>query len=198
MMLKKKDIIKGMEEVVKILENYELSKNFYKLMPEVRINIVYALPKAKSREDVLGFNGRITYIVDKEEKKVPAHYGLRWGSSDHMARAVINVRKYRPEINAGMNFRADESMIRHVESFCEENGFSYGLVDREHEPEISSRIDGQSMPWKMKYLHEIYGKIPDFFYENPAPGKEPLYYAVSIEPMGLLKIVLKIADEYNP
>ncbi|MDM7934937.1 MAG: thiamine-phosphate synthase family protein, partial [Methanothrix sp.] len=55
---------------------------FAALIPEVRANLVYARPYARSREHVLGIDGRITVV-----NGMPHAAGKpRFGASSHMAR----------------------------------------------------------------------------------------------------------------
>ena len=44
------------------LDLIEGCAEFTALIPEVRTNLVYALPKAKTRDDVLAVDGRITVV----------------------------------------------------------------------------------------------------------------------------------------
>ena len=44
------------------LELIEGCEEFTALIPEVRTNLVYALPNAKTRDDVLAVDGRITVV----------------------------------------------------------------------------------------------------------------------------------------
>jgi len=83
-----KDIILG--NLVRAVQILESSEHFGLLMPEVRVNLVYSMESASSPEDVAGIDGRITLVSGK----VKAAGYPRFGASDHMARLIIEVRKY--------------------------------------------------------------------------------------------------------
>ena len=172
------------------VEMLEESPEFSSLMPEVRVNIAYALPEAKTPQDVAAIDGRITVVQGK-----PHASGLpRWGASDHMARLLLEVRKYDSSINAGINFKCDAKIIEVVKKYCSERGFLFGWIDRTKEPEEVIRRDGTSMPWKIRYLVETFGEVPKLFYESEGWGKEPLFVAIGKTAVGVAGIAIEIAQ----
>lgn len=183
---------KILDDVKKAVKSLEKCKEFSYLMPEVRVNLVYALPDAKTRMDVAGVDGRITVV-----KGYPKASGdVVFGASDHMARLIIEARKYDRSIRAGVNFKCDPEIIRHVKEFCEKEGLSFGMIDRRREPEEIIKKDKQSMPWKIKQLIQNYGKIPTVFYESEGWGKEPLFVVVGKNPREVVEISMSIAKSF--
>ena len=69
-------------EAVAMLEG---CREFSALVPEVRVNIVYAPEGAEHPDQVLGVDGRITVVAGKPKASGP----IRAGVSDHMARLVV-------------------------------------------------------------------------------------------------------------
>ena len=66
-------------------------QEFAALIPEVRTNLVYARPGARTRDEVLGIEGRITVV-----NGFPTAAGKpRFGASSHMARLLSGDRKGR-------------------------------------------------------------------------------------------------------
>ena len=172
------------------VEMLEECPEFSSLMPEVRVNIAYALPEAKTPQDVAAIDGRITVVQGK-----PHASGLpRWGASDHMARLLLEVRKYDSSINAGINFKCDAKIIEVAKKYCSERGFLFGWIDRTREPEEVIRRDGTSMPWKIRYLVETFGEVPKLFYESEGRGKEPLFVAIGKTAVGVAGIAIEIAQ----
>jgi len=55
-------VLENLRKAVDVLEN---SPNFAKLIPEIRTNIVMAIPGAKSISDVAAVEGRITAVRGK-------------------------------------------------------------------------------------------------------------------------------------
>lgn len=78
-----KDRILG--NLVRAVHILEASGAFALLMPEVRVNIVYAIENASKIEDVVAIDGRITLI----KGRVKASGYSRFSASDHMARLII-------------------------------------------------------------------------------------------------------------
>jgi len=181
----KEIVLKKVKEAVRLLEK---CKEFSHLMPEVRVNVVYALPNAKKPIDVAAVDGRITVV-----KNYPKASGdVIFGASDHMARLILEIRKYDRSIRAGINFKCDSGIIEHVKKFCKENELSFGEIERKREPKGIIKKDKKSMPWKIKQLIKNYGKIPTIFYESEGWGKEPLFVIVDKTPIEVVKMAIKI------
>jgi len=174
------------------VERLQRCRDFSLLMPEVRVNIVYALPQAKGPSEVAALDGRITVV-----NGYPLASGMpKWGVSDHMARLIIEARKYSPNVNAGINFKCDDGIIRAVKKYAREKKMAFGWIDRTVEPDEVSRADGQSMPWKVKQLVRSGGRMPDIFYEGDGWGKEPLFVALGSDALSVVKTAIEIARRY--
>jgi len=191
--MKKKDAAeKIMGNLCLSVERLQRCREFSLLMPEVRVNIVYALPGAGGPAEVAAIDGRITVV-----NGYPRASGLpKWGGSDHMARLIIEARKYRPDINAGINFKCDESIIKVVKKYAREKRLLFGWIDRKAEPDEVSKADGRSMPWKIKQLVRSGGGMPDVFYEGDGWGKEPLFVALGSDANGVVRMAIEIARRY--
>jgi predicted fused transcriptional regulator/phosphomethylpyrimidine kinase len=114
-----------------------------------------------------------------------------------MARLVIEVRKYDPAINAGINFKCDATVIEVVQKYCLEQGVPFGRIDRSKEPAEVAGPDRSSMPWKVKQLADNYGSIPKLFYEGEGWGKEPLFMALGSDAVEVASIAVEIARCYQ-
>ncbi len=190
--MKKEDemLLGNLVEAVALLHN---CPEFSSLMPEVRVNLAYALPGAKAADEVAAIDGRITVVGG-----LPHASGLpRWGASDHMARLIIEVRKYDPSINAGINFKYDAPLQEVVQAYCSERGLLFGWIDRTREPSEVIERDGASMPWKIKQLVESSGGVPKLFFEGDGWGKEPLYVALGKDAIEVAGIAIEIARRYR-
>lgn len=164
-----RDIILG--NLVRAVHILEESENFVMLMPEVRINIVYALENASKPEDVAAIDGRITLV----KNRVKAAGYPRFGASSHMARLIINIMKYDPDLRAGINFLWTPEFSSFLKEYAEKKGCLYAYVDRKKEPTKIRDVEGMSIPWKVRELINFTGgKVPRLFYETPGWGKEPL------------------------
>jgi predicted fused transcriptional regulator/phosphomethylpyrimidine kinase len=192
---------KGTKQAERILGNLVAAvemlqgcPEFSYLVPEVRVNLVYALPGAKTPSEVAAIDGRITVV-----RGLPHASGMpRWGASDHMARLLIEVRQYDPTINAGINFKCDATVIEVVQEYCSERDILFGGIDRSQEPAAVAERDGASMPWKVKQLFTRYGSIPRLFYEGEGWGKEPLFVALGNDAVEVAGIAIEIARRCQP
>jgi len=183
-------VLGNLVRAVELLQN---CSEFSLLMPEVRVNLVYALPGAKTPDEVAAIDGRITVV-----RSLPHASGMpKWGASDHMARLVIEVRKYDPAINAGINFKCDATVIDVVQKYCSEHSILFGRIDRSKEPAEVADPDRSSMPWKVKQLADNYGSIPKLFYEGEGWGKEPLFMALGSDAVEVASIAVEIARCYQ-
>jgi len=188
---KQAEIVLGnLARAVEMLHN---CPEFVLLVPEVRVNLAYALPKAQKSNEVAAVDGRITVV-----RGLPHASGLPgWGASDHMARLIIEVRKYDPTVNAGINFKCDADIIEVVKEYCSEQGILFGWIDRTKEPAEVTEQDRSSMPWKIKQLATNYNGIPKLFYEGEGWGKEPLFVALGSDAVEVASIAIEIARRYR-
>jgi predicted fused transcriptional regulator/phosphomethylpyrimidine kinase len=183
-------VLGNLVRAVAMLQN---CAEFSLLVPEVRVNLVYALPGAKTSGEVAAVDGRITAVQGS-----PRASGLpRWGASDHMARLIIEVRKYDPTINAGINFKCDDTVIEVVQKYCSEKGLLFGWIDRTKEPAEVAEKDRSSMPWKVNQLVTSSGGVPKLFYEGEGWGKEPLSVALGNDAVEVVGVAIEIAKRYQ-
>jgi len=186
-----KDVILG--NLVRAVQILESSEYFGLLMPEVRVNLVYSMENATSPKDVAGIDGRITLVSGR----VKAAGYPKFGASDHMARLIIEVRKYDRRYRAGINFAWTPEISTFLEEYCKKMGWDYAGIDRSLEPKEFSSVEGMSMPWKIRTLVEMCrGKVPKIFYEGPGLGKEPLTVLLGKDAVEVATDVVEISRMY--
>jgi hydroxymethylpyrimidine/phosphomethylpyrimidine kinase len=179
--------------MVTALHLLEECAEFSSLIPEVRTNLAYALSNARSPQDVAAIPGRITVV-----RGFPRAAGLPgWGASDHLARRIIESRKYAKTINAMINFKFDTRLIPLVQDYCRENNLLFGWLDRSQEPEELQQRDEASMPWKVEQLFIKYKSIPLIYYEGPGWGKEPLFLINGGTAVEVVRTAIEIAERWN-
>lgn len=163
------------------------------LMPEVRMNIAFCLPSAKSLEEVAAIPGRITaYKKELIACRYPA-----FGASDHLARALLEVQKSDPSIRAVINFKYTHELYDWLESYAKKEKLTIVCVDRAEEPEEIKSIDGASMPWKIQKAIELAdNNVPDITCETEAPGKEPLFKLFGRTATDVAKKLIRIANAW--
>jgi predicted fused transcriptional regulator/phosphomethylpyrimidine kinase len=166
---------------------------FANLIPEVRTNLVYARTNAKTREEVMAIEGRVTVVSGKPH----AAGKPKFGASSHMARLIIEIRKTDPSLRSGMDFANNPHLAKWLEHYCQSMGWAFSVIDRRFEPEEIKEAEGSSMPWKVKAAIEAAGgKVPKIFYETGAVGKEPVSVLVGSEPVVVAQQVCEIARLY--
>ncbi|MFA4861231.1 thiamine-phosphate synthase family protein [Methanoregula sp.] len=167
---------------------------FATLIPEVRSNLVFARKNARTREDVLAVDGRITVV-----NHMPCAAGrLRLGASSHMARLIIEMQKYDPSIRAGIDFASTPELARWLEDYCRSKSWGFGVIDRRNEPEEIKAAEGASMPWKVKEaVRAAGGKPPVICYETGAMGKEPVSVLLGKDPLEIADRICTIAGLYH-
>ena len=179
--------------LVRAIQLLEDCPEFASLVPEVRVNLACALPGARTPDEVAAVDGRITAV-----RGYPHASGLPWwGASDHMARLIIEARRYDAALNAGINFKCDAAIIEVVQKYGAEKGMTSGWIDRTGEPEEVAGPDRSSMPWKIKQLATNYNGIPRLFYEGEGWGKEPLFVALGSDAVEVAEIAVEIARRYR-
>ena len=188
--LKAEAILGNMVTAVHMLEN---CPEFTALIPEVRVNLAYALPEAQVSQDIAAVDGRITAVHG-----FPHASGMpTWGASDHLARRLLEVRKYDAEINAVINFKCNRQIIEVVQQYCSEECLLFGWLDRSQEPKEIIEQDGASMPWKVKQLFSKYDAMPRLSYEEAGWGKEPLFLALGRDAVEVATMSIEIACRYS-
>jgi len=160
-----RDLVLGnMVRAIRILES---CREFAALVPEVRVNLVFALPDAATPGDVAAVDGRLTHV-----RGWPHASGLpTFGASDHMARLIIEARRCDPSLRAGINFAWTPELCARLAAA----GMDPVMIDRTAEPADVAAQDGHSIPWKIRTLASLRPTFPRLFFEGPGMGKEPLF-----------------------
>jgi len=176
------------------VDHIEQCREFVQLIPEVRSNIVYAKKDAKTRDDVLAIDGRITVV-----NGMPYAAGRpRFGASSHMARLIIELRKVDPSIRAGIDFANTPHLTAWLDQYCRRKGWIFSVIDRRGEPEEIKEAEGASMPWKVgEAIRAAGGKAPKIFYETGAIGKEPVSVLVGKDPLEIADQIIELSREYH-
>ncbi len=147
----------------------EASEDIIKYYPEVGINIVEALPEpyARTVDDVIGVHGRIVKVMGTLHPAGP----IGFGASSHLARYILEIRKYNPRINSAVNVKYSDELVK----AAEELGFKVSFYDRSKEPPEVKNVEGATIPWGVKEaIKNLTGQIPDIIYHKGDWGKEPM------------------------
>ena len=176
------------------VEGIEECREFAALIPEVRTNLVYARARARTRDDVLAVDGRITVVGGRPH---PAGW-VKFGASSHMARLIIELMKVDPSTRAGIDFANTPHLAAWLEDYCRTKGWIFSVIDRRGEPEEIREAEAASMPWKVaEAVRAAGGKVPKIFYETGAVGKEAVSVLVGHDPIEVADQACEIARRYH-
>lgn len=175
------------------LEEIEACREFVTLIPEVRSNLVYACPHAKTPDDVMAVDGRITIISG-----MPRAAGrVRYGASNHMARLIIRLMQSDPSVRAGIDCANPPGFSDWLSDYCRKNGWVLALTDRRDEPGVVRSTEGSSMRWKAEEaVRAAGGQVPKIICDAGGAGKEPVCTVVGNEPISVARDVCGIARAY--
>jgi len=149
------------------------------LVPEVGINIGYALPGATTLEDVCALRGRIVRVGDRLEPIGPAAFG----ASRHIARIILTAMRFDPGARSATNLKYRSKNARRLRSAH----FRLASFDRGEEPEGVS-----TMEWGTERAIVEAGTIPDVIYDEGALGKEGMMRVLGRAPEDVLRKVRRI------
>ncbi|MFH1639581.1 MAG: thiamine-phosphate synthase family protein [Chloroflexota bacterium] len=189
-MNRKEDKERVLGNLVLALHLIQKSRDFARLIPEVRVSLACAVSWAKTYRDVAAIEGRIASVGG-----YPRAAGLpAFGASSHMAVTILELRKYDPEIGAAMNFKCNNPIIEVLRQYAGEKNLIFGMIDRNMAPPASRYQGGH---WKIRYMVDTGGGVPRVYYENEGMGKEPLSIVVGRDAIQVTGMALEIARRYR-
>lgn len=158
-----------------------------RFIPEVRSNLVYALPNAAGPNDVAAVPGRISQTGDTLlALREPA-----FGASRHIAKVVLAAMNRDPGMRSAMNLRFSESLIE----AARQAGFKIACFDRAEEPVEVKLKEGSSLEWGTMKALESAGEMVDLIYDRGEVGKEPMVRVLGRDPAEVVAKVLKICAQ---
>jgi hydroxymethylpyrimidine/phosphomethylpyrimidine kinase len=173
-------------EIQKELSNsiidFQNIKNSVKLIPECQTNFVFSKIKPKKIDMVLGISGRLVKAGDK----IIQAGELRYGGSQHVATAVIEVSKKFPEIRSAINIKYQPSLIVKAK----EKGMKVISYDRKKESKNSKQKENSSISWGISSC--LKSTKPDIIFHKGDMGKEPMIMIFGINPEQVVKKILAI------
>jgi hydroxymethylpyrimidine/phosphomethylpyrimidine kinase len=175
------------------LEEIEACREFVALIPEVRTNMVFAQPHAKTLHEVMAVDGRITII-----NGMPLAAGrVRFGASGHMARLIIELMKTDPSVRAGIDFANPAGFSDWLADYCIQQDWVSAMIDRRNEPAELRIAEGSSMQWKAaEAVRAAGGRVPKIICDAGGMGKEPVCIMVGNEPISVARDACGIARTY--
>jgi len=161
-----------------------LKLNPVELIPEVQMNIGYALPQAERVEEVAAFPGRIS----QSRGKILFKGEPQFGASSHVARLILAMMKHFPQLRACANLRYAQAYVE----MARKNNFNVVFFDRRKEPPRLKQAEGKSLDFLMESILKKMDQPPDFIYDRGDVGKEPIIRCFARDPLELLEKIEKI------
>ncbi|MFX0047146.1 MAG: thiamine-phosphate synthase family protein [Candidatus Hermodarchaeota archaeon] len=159
--------IKVINQIKDIYNFISSNSKFSLLIPEVRMNISGSLPNAVTKEDVAGIEGRITIV-----RGYPKASGeIKFGSSDHTARLILEAKKFDNSINFALNIKYKSEWIKLLQ---ERTDLTITEIVRENQPKEIMIEEESTMQWLIKRSIKENERIPDIIWDKGAIGKEPM------------------------
>ena len=162
-------VIESLRKAVEIIEE---NKEFYRLIPEVGMNICFAVENAETLNDVAGVRGRIVKFKDRAK----AVGCVEFGASRHIARVVLAAMSVDKNYRAAMNIRYSRELIQKIKT-NKALKFKVSSFRREEEPPGE-----KTMEWGTKDAIKKLGKMPDIIYDDGAIGKEAMIRIIGRTP----------------
>jgi thiamine-phosphate diphosphorylase len=178
--------IMKLKEAMNILEG---SQEFGLLIPEVRSNLVMAKKDAHDIEDVAGIPGRITVLNGLPKASAEPDYG----ASSHMARLVLSIMKYDPEMRSALNMKYHPILV----DICSKLGLMVSCYNRNQEPIKVQNEEGSSIPWGVKVAVERIGAVPDVIYHTGSWGKESMLVLLGTAAIDVAKMAVCLAKLFK-
>jgi len=182
----KLDVIESIREGVRMLES---SPEVAEVVPEVQMNLAMALPAfyARSEMDVAAVPGRLVKI----DGRIKASSEPAFGSSSHLARAVLTAMKHDERIRAVANIKYSKAILKAARR-C---GYKATFYDRRKEPAGLKSKEGATLPWVIERAIEKTGSVPDLIYDIGDIGKEPIIRVFGRDAVDVANKVTGIAKQ---
>jgi hydroxymethylpyrimidine kinase / phosphomethylpyrimidine kinase / thiamine-phosphate diphosphorylase len=152
-------------------------------VPEVGTNFGFAVPRAKSPEDVCAVDGRI--VVSKG--RAVAAGPIRFGASRHVARILLTLARVAPQARSVCNLRYSQGALRKARAAR----LSVATFDRALEP-AGRRGQVKTMSWGTAQAVEALARTPDLIADTGAIGKEPMIRVLGRDPAEVVRKVKRV------
>jgi hydroxymethylpyrimidine kinase / phosphomethylpyrimidine kinase / thiamine-phosphate diphosphorylase len=158
--------------------------NMVTLIPDVQMNVGYAIRGALGIEDVAAFPGRIGH----SRGKICFKGGPEFGASSYVAKLILTYMKQYPHMRACANLRYDRGLVERAKK----SGMAVMRADRRKEPGSAKNAIGQGLDSSVERALKGAGSPPDIVYDTGDMGKEAIIRLFARDPVELLKKMEKM------
>jgi hypothetical protein len=175
------ETIAQVAEAVKLLES---SRTFVSVMPQVSVNLACLAGGSDSLDDVVAIPGRIVRVKDSARAMQPPAAG----SSKHMARVLLLVRKRIGKFRAVVNLRYDSKMAEVLKALglkaLEIGGYSRSETG---DPTLSA-LRNKLLSSKAEF---------DAVIDSGTKGIEPNLYLFGKDAMEVARLAIRASEVYS-
>lgn len=150
------------------------------LVPEVGVNLAYALPAADGLGDVCAITGRVVRVGARAAAVGPPAFG----ASRHVARVILAAMEFDPARRAAMNLRYDAGLMDRARGA----GLAIGSFDRKDEPQ-----DARTMDWGTREAIRRAKAFPDLIYDLGGPERVAMVRLLGESPGEVVDRARKVA-----
>ena len=148
------------------------------------INIGFAIPEAKTLDDVCALEGRLVRVGES----IGYLGGFKFGASKHIARIILTTMKFDSNYRSAINIRYSPEILE----MCSSLNFTIGTFDWVKEPEQTT-----TMAWGTEFAIKKLGNVPDIIFDTGGLGKEPMIRILGKDPKDVLKKLEQIVKNYK-
>ena len=159
-------------------------ESFGSLIPEVGCNIGCAIPGAQTVRDVAAVRSRIV-AVRRSGGSARAVGCVEFGASSHIARLILAVMRFDPEIRSAINIRYSEEILSAYDA-C---GFTMASFDRKDEPSQHTTMD-----WGANSAIVEAGYVPQVIHDAGGVGKEAMVRILGRSAVAVADMAMRVLD----
>jgi len=178
----KQFVLSNLKTAVNLIQ---ASNEFAALIPEVLVNIVEAIPDAKSLRDVAGIPGRIAKIGGAPK----AFMQPEFGASKHLASVLLAAMQVNPSVHAAINIAYN----RFVKEAFEQLGFRVYIFKR-REPPTDTNAAQARVAEEVLNLEKRGEPLPDVFVDAGGYWIEPSAYIFGSNAVEVAQKAIKVAE----
>jgi hydroxymethylpyrimidine/phosphomethylpyrimidine kinase len=173
--------------ILKLKEAFQIlrGKKVGHLFPEVQSNLGYALPYARSPEDVAAFPGRLIHCGREVNKVADPEFGV----SRHMARMILTAMRFDAEMRSAMNIRMGEDLITRARKA----GLVIAQLDRKEEPGRGKQRRELFFSGGVEEVLRKCKTMPDVIFDRGGMGKEPMIRVLGQDPEKVVDKIIRLA-----
>ena len=168
--------------ITKLIE----SKEFLLVIPEVRTNLVMAMPRAQSVSEIAGIPGRIT--VARERLKTLSE--PEFGASYHLANVLLAAREKNSEIRAAINLLFNERIERAMREILKLEIYKFNRASLPSD----ATDKNLAVAWAVRKATNELGRTPDALVDEGGYGVEPATYIFGLSAVDVAEKSIRIAS----